>query len=385
MILSLETLMTSHIASFLIFLIAGVMFVKSKRILAIGTPTIVCICIFSLIRLIVPIEFFFAKTIRLGVILSSIVAFFRKQYVILDGIYVSPEKIVTIVWLIGSIVNMHGYIRRYKATKSLIYNTGLPVSNQEKYANTVRSVCFRYRISRKFEVLEIHGITTPAIFSPFKPVIVLPANNSYTDQQLEIIFRHEIGHYIHHHLLYQFGIDMLLIVYWWNPLNHLIRDQVNTLLEMSIDRTLASNKEETIEYLQCLIDIVKTERLQKTNVLTHTSSLSLINFHESAFEKRFQIMIQPRKCHVFLSVFLIMISLGIFSLSYCFTLRGYGTPNEEISSDFFYLSEDSSYAILTSNGTYELYCNGEYIETVNTLKGYEGIYIYNDIGKENFK
>ena len=92
--------------------------------------------------------------------------------------------------------------------------------------------------------------------------------------------------------------------------------------------------------------------------------------------KRFDVMMHRPKRHVFLSTLLVAISLTIFSGSFCYTLKGYATPDEVISGAYFSLEEDA-YAVLNACGTYDLYYNGEYLETVDSLKGYEGMHIHN--------
>ena len=63
-------------------------------------------------------------------------------------------------------------------------------------------------------------------------------------------------------------------------------------------------------------------------------------------------------------------------LSYCFTFRGVGIPTEAKSGEVFSLTQENSYAIVNENGTYDLYLHDQYIETVNSLKGYDLIPIY---------
>lgn len=205
----------------------------------------------------------------------------------------------------------------------------------------------------------------------------MPINNNYTIHELNFIFRHEIGHFVHHHLIYQFLIDIFVAVYWWNPFNKFIKKQIDTLLEMSIDNKLSTNVQETTEYLQCLLNVSK-QAVEKSAFLSNVSSLSLNNLQESLLQKRFRMMTYSQKHHAAISIFLIVISLGIFIESYCFTIRGYGVPDEVTDSKIFSLMEENSYAIINDNGTYDLYFNGEYLDTVDSLKEYENTHIYKE-------
>lgn len=376
---SFETIVTTLIASCFLFLIACIVFISSKRIRAVGYQTLTFICVLSVIRLIVPVEFFFSKNLHSGKIVSRVIAFFRKTYTIIPGIPVSVclWQILLFIWLIGSVFHIYKYIRHYKRDVTLISYFGKEVSGQKRYSDIIEEICRLYGIAHKFEVYEMPGILSPAIFSISSPTIILPANNSYTDQELNFIFRHEIGHFVHHHLLYQFLVDMFLAVYWWNPFNSLIKEQIDTLLEMSIDNTLSTNTQETTNYLQCLLDVRK-QSVSEYVFLSNVSSLSLNNLQESALEKRFRMMTSSQKHNIAISILLIVISLGIFIGSYCFTIRGYGVPDEANDSEVFSLMEENSYAIINDNGTYDLYFNGEYLDTVDSLEEYENTHIYKE-------
>lgn len=377
--LSFETLVTTFIASSFLFLIACIVFISSRRIRTVGYQALTFICVLSVIRLIIPVEFFFSKNLRSRKILSCVIAVFRKLYTIVSQIPISVciWQILLFIWSIGSIFHIYGYIRNYKKDKMLICYLGKEVSEQKKYSDVMAKVCKLYGISHKFKIYEMPGILSPAIFSFSSPTILLPINNNYTIHELNFIFRHEIGHFVHHHLIYQFLIDIFVAVYWWNPFNKFIKKQIDTLLEMSIDNKLSTNVQETTEYLQCLLNVSK-QTVEKRAFLSNASSLSLNNLQESLLQKRFRMMTDSQKHHAAISILLIVISLGIFIESYCFTIRGYGVPDEVNDSKIFSLMEENSYAIINDNGTYDLYFNGEYLDTVDSLKEYENTHIYKE-------
>ena len=216
------------------------------------------------------------------------------------------------------------------------------------------------------------------IFSICKPAILLPTQNQYTDQELIFIFRHEVGHFYYHHLLYHFFVELFSIVYWWNPLNKYIKNQIDALLEMSIDHNFSASTDETIAYLNCLLK-VKKQSAQQQLFPKLNSSLSMNNLQESMLEKRFQLLTHSQKQHHFLSAFIIIVSIGIYLFSYCFTLKGNGLPDETKTGEMFLLTDENSYGISNGDGTYDLYLYGEYLETVDSLMGYDYVPIYNSL------
>lgn len=376
--LEFESFITTLLASFLLFLIAYFLFVRSKRILTIGYHTLTVVCVLSVLRLLFPFEFSFGSNLHLNKMATHIVVIFRRKHMLLSTITFSLFDIGILVWMLGIIIGLYKYIKTYKRDHFLIHSLGVNVSNNDRYSKLLTCACQYYHLNRSFDIYEIDELSSPMIFSIRKPTILLPAQNQYTDQELIFIFRHEVGHFYYHHLLYHFGVELFSIVYWWNPLNKYIKKQIDTLLEMSIDHSFSSSADETIAYLNCLLK-VKKQSAQQQLFPKLNSSLSMNNLQESMLEKRFQFLTHSQKRQHFLSVFVVVISVSIYLFSYYFTLRGVSTPSEAKNNEIFTLTNENSYGISNGDGTYDLYLYGEYIETVDSLMGYDYVPIYNSL------
>ena len=376
--LEFESFITTLLASFLLFLIAYFLFVRSKRILTIGYHTLTVVCVLSVLRLLFPFEFSFGSNLHLNKMATHIVVIFRRKHMLLSTITFSLFDIGILVGMLGIIIGLYKYIKTYKRDHFLIHSLGVNVSNNDRYSKLLTCACQYYHLNRSFDIYEIDELSSPMIFSIRKPTILLPAQNQYTDQELIFIFRHEVGHFYYHHLLYHFGVELFSIVYWWNPLNKYIKKQIDTLLEMSIDHSFSSSADETIAYLNCLLK-VKKQSAQQQLFPKLNSSLSMNNLQESMLEKRFQLLTHSQKRQHFLSVFVVVISVSIYLFSYYFTLRGVSTPSEAKNNEIFTLTNENSYGISNGDGTYDLYLYGEYIETVDSLMGYDYVPIYNSL------
>ncbi len=376
--LEFESFITTLLASFLLFLIAYFLFVRSKRILTIGYHTLTVVCVLSVLRLLFPFEFSFGSNLHLNKMATHIVVIFRRKHMLLSTITFSLFDIGILVRMLGIIIGLYKYIKTYKRDHFLIHSLGVNVSNNDRYSKLLTCACQYYHLNRSFDIYEIDELSSPMIFSIRKPTILLPAQNQYTDQELIFIFRHEVGHFYYHHLLYHFGVELFSIVYWWNPLNKYIKKQIDTLLEMSIDHSFSSSADETIAYLNCLLK-VKKQSAQQQLFPKLNSSLSMNNLQESMLEKRFQLLTHSQKRQHFLSVFVVVISVSIYLFSYYFTLRGVSTPSEAKNNEIFTLTNENSYGISNGDGTYDLYLYGEYIETVDSLMGYDYVPIYNSL------
>ena len=171
--LSFETVLTTLTASFLLFGIACYMLARAKRIIAVGFQTIVFICTLSIVRLMLPAELFFSKTLRLGGLFTNTVSFFRQRHDLFLGFSIYPWSILIAVWVIGIVWHLYKFFKSYRADAVLIYNIGTPVSDQPEYEAPLRAACKLCNTNHQFEILKIRGINTPAIFSLLKPISIL--------------------------------------------------------------------------------------------------------------------------------------------------------------------------------------------------------------------
>lgn len=373
---SFDTMLTTVLTSFILYLIVSFLFINSKRILIVGYRTVVYICLLSILRLVLSIEFSFSVHINLNTFFSSVIFFFRQHHTFFHFFKISLWDIIVIIWGVGIIIHLYKYWNQYQKDKWFIYNIGINVSHMEKYSSILNSVCNRYHLDNVFQIYEILGISSPMIFSMHKPIILLPIENEYSVEELTFIFRHEVGHFRNHHLLYQLFIQLFFTIYWWNPFNKHIEKRLNILLETSIDHSFLSSKQETSEYLTCLLKVKKSALTLNTSHIPKSLTLSMSNFQETSLEKRFQLLTNSHKHNKLLSFALCIGCTGIFIFSYYFTLKGDALPTELASDECFILTSNNAYAIRNDNGSFDIYLYGEYLETTNSLEEYGTFPIY---------
>ena len=205
---SFDTMLTTVLTSFILYLIVSFLFINSKRILIVGYRTVVYICLLSILRLVLSIEFSFSVHINLNTFFSSVIFFFRQHHTFFHFFKISLWDIIVIIWGVGIIIHLYKYWNQYQKDKWFIYNIGINVSHMEKYSSILNSVCNRYHLDNVFQIYEILGLSSPMIFSMHKPIILLPIENEYSVEELTFIFRHEVGHFRNHHLLYQLFIQL---------------------------------------------------------------------------------------------------------------------------------------------------------------------------------
>ena len=99
---------------------------------------------------------------------------------------------------------------------------------------------------------------SPFIIGFVRPLIVVPYG-VYSDNELELVIRHEIIHYSEKDSQIKLLIELLTCLFWWNPMIHVIRSKINYALEISNDARLSGslNEERRIEYAQCIVQTAR--------------------------------------------------------------------------------------------------------------------------------
>lgn len=115
------------------------------------------------------------------------------------------------------------------------------------------------------------------------PVIVVPTL-TLSQQEWYYVLSHETAHYLHGDTLYKLLIELLKIVFWWNPLFYLFCDKISIYIEESADllATEQLDDDSKLEYLDCLVHVAK-ESIHHP-LLSH-STLSFDGYAKSELKK----------------------------------------------------------------------------------------------------
>ena len=224
-------------------------------------------------------------------------------------------------------------------------------------------------------------MNVPMVYGILQPYILMPANLELEPWELYYVLSHEASHYFHHDLLIKSSINIITIIYWWNPMVYLFRKQAGLLLEMQVDDRVVNGEERAkLEYLNCLIR-VKEQTIENSDKAKIPGSLSLtfLRGGKTELERRFGMMesIGKRRKR-WVNILLTAAIMSIYFLSYQFIFEIYYNPykmNEdrnEKSVEFFPQAADI-YAIETAEGSYEIYMisplfEDMIIETVDNLE-----------------
>ena len=155
-----------------------------------------------------------------------------------------------------------------------------------------------------FEMVESAEIPTP--FSFYKTIFLSP---NLTGSKLEMILKHEQWHIKHRHYLDVFIIEILVRLFWFNPVLWWVRRELRNVSEFHADRSVLDEGQELYSYQSIILEEVMENNPYLAN-----------GFNNSFTKKRFIMM--KNKCHIRFTTLrralILPFFIGVFSLL-CFT------------------------------------------------------------------
>lgn len=127
-------------------------------------------------------------------------------------------------------------------------------------------VCCRLNIPEvKMPINKNVLVQTPLVLGSIHPQVLLPEND-YTEEDLELIFYHELSHFVHRDLWFKSYVVVVMMIHCFNPLTWGLLNRVNIWSECMADVTAleASGNLHNAKYyynkiMYLIPDILKTE------------------------------------------------------------------------------------------------------------------------------
>lgn len=324
---------------------------KSNKI--INTNIIICFFFLAIVRLLYPYEYSFTKTLPAKVILPTITRFLREHEFIVHALY--------FIWFFGIVIGLGKLIISYISLKKWVKT--LPEVENLKVQTALTDLLQFYKMKKHRFILKRTSTNVgPLLFGYFHPTIVLP-DIELSQNNWHYILQHETAHYFYKHTYFKLLLEILCILYWWNPLYKLMKAEACKSLEINTDLiiTKSYNAQKRIEYLECLFTLAKQKF---NNKKFPTFLLNFNEYEESHLQKRFQVITEScntgfhhRKRSIFLYMFL---SVFLTIASYTIVFEPYYIPPEDAANTIA-ITPKNSYIIKINENYYELYHYDEYI------------------------
>lgn len=413
---SLSSVLMSVLFSNIMLIILYFVFRNTDFMIRIGNKLLTLFLAITVLRFLFPLELPISRNILLPEWISRFLIFVKSPLFTIRGFQISIWRILLAVWIAGVIIGVIRLIRSYAEYCHRFSLRCEDVTEKEPYSSTIRKICKERKRKNHFRICLVDLESIPMIHGLSKPIIHIPAQLKLTDRELYYVLSHEAAHYFHGDLWQKLLLKLLCVAYWWNPFVYLLDDSFETLLEMRVDSHIirSTDKQYSGEYLQCLIDIAKSEVVPEDTpehkewpcyeISSNHDSFSNDEFLHSVgivswrqrfsikprdpvLVQRFQMVVANRTRKLnWIQILCLVLITGLYTFSMFFIFEPHYMP-PDVLDDIYAPGEeisvampDNSYLIVNPSGGYDLYIDGEYMETVPEVDEYmSDIKIYNTI------
>lgn len=380
---TISTVAMAVITTNLFLIILTLLLVNEELMIRVGYKLLALFVVFTALRLVLPIELPFTKTMYLPTFCTYVVLLFTHHLLSINGYPISLWNIFTWIWIAGTIFGIARYTISYFKSYHHIVLCGKELTHKEPYCIITDDICNELHRRNYLRIIEMPGLNSPVLFGILSPKILIPTNFDMPNETLYYILRHEIGHHFNHDLLLKNAVKLITIIYWWNPFCILLNYHTDVILEMRIDRDIISDDSvRTANYMKCLIDA--SDHVVKRTVVPKNVTMGLLPIGHKDLQRRFYMMQNNQIKHKrTLNLMLFLAVLSVYLFSYMFIWEGFVLPKDDLllfpveSDNLLTPLYESSYFIQNENGTYDLYFDNEYFETTDSLRYYsEDIPVY---------
>lgn len=380
--LSLYSLIWTFLISCPMLLLIFILRRRSDYLTKYGVTFISILYIFCTVRMLFPIEFPSHQKVICDLYLYS---FLMNLYAKSEDIHKKiVMAVILTIWIIGIIIAVVHKMREWNKVKGyLIKGTSEGDGVAEKILREIDSEC-PIKIEYNLAIAEpfIKGLRHPVIYLPEKEC---------NEKELEFILMHEYLHWKRKDLWKKFIINIIGMIFWWNPLAYLLCKDLDQIIELNCDNAMSKKYSEmdTLYYLDTLTYMAGGRRANfdevSSNTLGFVKKLEVRplkqRFHYVMFKK------DDKRTQRKMNLFILGVSVIWFVASYYFILQPkYTMPQVEVyQEDASFVSDDgNSYLEEQKDGSYIFYYAG-FTDTVSKEDVESGMYEGYPIIKYNKK
>ena len=331
----------------------------------------------GIVRLLIPIEFSRAFIVRSYRWIPGIIAFLKQPVL---GSY-SLRSLLRGIWLIGTAVILT--VDTIREIRFIRRSRNYPPSDRRDLLDLAAEQ------GNNFGLLVSRSISRPYVAGLFRPIIYLP-DIELPKEQWRIVFRHEVQHIRSLDEWKKLFFAVVQALFWWNPLAHISRKEIDTLIELQCDAkvTAGMSEEEVNTYLKTLKDLMERARDRRLAVTAvalvwdekqmETRFKALENAPEAAKKKGPPTAVYYLLAAVFLASYFVLIQPASVPPEDDITVDSDGLTAVDQTQD---INGADSIQIVVENGNYVMYINGEYHgvidESILTNSEYSTVPFYN--------
>lgn len=338
----------------------------------------------SVVRLLVPVEPFFALEVESTRVLPFLQDRSRVEVASIGG---QTVTVASLVILVLSAVSLALLVRLFFLLhrKSSQLRQGARTDDPRLLAifQRVKAEAPSRRQCRLYVSDQCPG---PCIFGVVRSHVLIPRELcALGDRDLYYVLKHEWRHHLEYDVAVKLLIECLCCLLWWDPLVYLLRYNLNQTLELKCDAkvTREFQEEERLSYAEALMNTLRV--CGRKSVAQPGEAMLSIPFLGATLAKRrasadedliqrFDVVLEvDRRDSKRAKRGLVAVMILMFAASFCFVIQPFGFPMTEDlvvemeSRDMvgpFLITPETSVLVDNQDGTYSLFVNGHYLNDV---------------------
>ena len=324
-----------------LFSIIALLQKNARTIRYLSIKMILAVYIVSIFRFLFPVEFPFTVIVGDRELYAPIYRALCLDTYSIGSWEFSLVHVVVACWLIGSIIHIYRFYRRYRNFWRQALLSDRPDETQQQQLDRVwEQLSSQKQCQKRFLVRYTNLADVPMGFGVRRPIILLP-KAEYTDTEMYYILLHECSHFSKRDSLIKIAMEFLCDIFWWNVSAGVVRESMDEMLEIRCDTVVMEKAgyEQKRDYLDTLKNsLYRMKELQDSRKSLTATSL-LTTDKKKQLSKRFALIADPpkeltgiRKAVSWVAFTVVM--GGTLLLSYSFIWQpAYDTPRTEIMTD----------------------------------------------------
>ncbi|HGF1449853.1 TPA: M56 family metallopeptidase [Streptococcus suis] len=151
-------------------------------------------------------------------------------------------ELFLLVWLAGFLVVIGRAIFAYVKFRNLLKRWGDPIADARILAN-FQAIKAEFGIQKSIRLFHYPQVSSPMLFGLRNPIILLPAID-YTDEELDLIFEHELTHYRHRDIYVNLLVLLVKAAHWFNPIVAFACKEVQEAAESYCDHSVLHERDQ---------------------------------------------------------------------------------------------------------------------------------------------
>lgn len=321
-----------------IFIVLCYILRKRSVLLNLSSMTgIIILYLFCLIRLAVPVELPWTKVVSGGSLYNFLYQIFGCEITCVAGHEIYVYHIFVVAWGVVMAVLLTRYLIQYHRVVS--YFSEMEKTEDTELNNILDEICTD-KEKRNVKIVQTAAVEVPCCIGIFEKRILIP-DKKYSREELHYIILHEYTHLDNKDILTIQMINILCIVFWWNPFVYILKGDMYQSIEIRCDQTV-TKKLKSAEWGNYLAVILKEYKasVQEKEFRKPAGAMPLFEDHSDHLIERFRLVAEGKQSSSRIGRILVpVIAVALLVLSYSIILQSryevpestYKVPNSRLS------------------------------------------------------